>query len=473
MIKDSRGVTIMLVLVFMGVFGFLVSTLSSYVFVQAQLSRAKEAREQAFNVAEAGLEYYRWFLAHNPNDVTNGTGGDGPFEYEVPDPEGGVLGTAEITVTGSVACGALQAIDISSEGSADADPNFKRTVTARYARSSVAEYAYIINSNVWAGADRVITGPYHSNGGIRMDGTHNSIVSSSVEDWLCTASFGCSPDATKDGVFGAENSTPALWQFPVPQIDFAGIAVDLAALKEYGQDNGIYFQGAAGRSGRKGYLLDFQSNGTVTVYKVKNTSYAYSIHIDDISGGWYQDYDTITSTSLMGNYVIPEDCPVIFVADKTWIQGTVKGKVTVAAADLLGGSYDADVIINGNIDYTTDDGSDGLTVIAEESVRIPLVIPEDLSIKGIFIAQGGYYGRNLYPCSYAPYDQRGTLTLQGTIVSNERVGTQWGYSMSGCGSTWSGFEERIGTYDRLLATDPPAFTPFVSEDAHFTTWRED
>lgn len=70
----ERGITVMLVLVFMGVFGLGVATLASYIFTQANVSRAKLAREQAFSISEAGLEYYRWFLAHNPNNLTNGTG---------------------------------------------------------------------------------------------------------------------------------------------------------------------------------------------------------------------------------------------------------------------------------------------------------------------------------------------------------------------------------------------------------------
>lgn len=98
----------------------------------------------------------------------------------------------------------------------------------------------------------------------------------------------------------------------------------------------------------------------------------------------------------------------------------------MVAADLLGGNHSADIVIQGNINYTTHDGSDGFVAIAEESVRMPLIVPDNLSIRGIYIAQNGYYGRNLYPCNYAPYDKRNSMTLVGTIVSNERVGTKWG-----------------------------------------------
>ena len=461
----------MLVLVFMGIFGLMMSTVVSYVLTQAKVGRAKSAQEQAFHIAEAGLEYYRWFLEHNPGDLTNGTGESGPFEYDVEDPEGGTLGTALLSIEGNNACGVLQSIDITSEGTSDADSRFSRTLSARYARPSVAEYAFIINSNVWAGSDRVISGPYHSNGGIRMDGTSNSTVTSSVEDWLCTSSFGCDPSETQPGVFGA-GEDPLLWEYPVSQINFAGIAVDLENIKELAQTQGLYFEGVSGQSDRRGYHMIFNTDGTLNAYQVTNTSLAWSIHIDDTSQ-WNQDYHTIESENFLGTYVIPADCPVVFVEDKVWIEGEVSGKITFASADLLGGSFDTDVIINGNISYVGGAGEDGLTVVAENSVLIPPEVPDDLSIRGIFIAQSGYFGRNLYPCWYSPYDQRNSLTTNGTIVSNERLVTKWNYSGAGCGTTWSGFDTRVNSYDRLLATDPPPFTPIAESDYEFVVWREE
>lgn len=470
--RGNRGVTVILVLVFMGVFTIIMGTVASYTLTQSKVARAKLAQEEAFAIAEAGLEYYRWFLAHNPGDLQNGTGAAGPYMYTVDDPEGDTLGTATLSISGNEACGETQQIDITSEGVSNTDPQFSRTLSSRYARPSVAQFSYIINGNVWVGGDRTISGPYHSNGGIRMDGTSNADVTSSVADWLCTSSFGCSPDQTVDGVWGS-GVDPALWDYPVPQVDFAGIVVDMTELKDHALADGLHFTGAAGRSGRKGYRLNFLADGTVDVYRVINTSYNWSIHVDDINGGWKQDYHTITQENFIDNYTIPDGCPVIFVEDKIWIEGTVKGKITVASADFLGSSFETDVIINDSIDYAGPEGDDGLTVIAENSILIPPEVPTDMSLRGIFVAQGGYFGRNLYACWDAPYDKRNTLTINGTIVSNERVGTKWTYSTSGCSNEWSGFETRINAYDRLLATDPPAFTPAASENHTFTTWREE
>lgn len=467
--KQERGVTVILVIVFMGIFVMILGGLSGYVFTESRAGRATYSREKAFQSAEAGLEYYRWFLAHNPGNLTNGTGGAGPYVQSVKNAEGATVGNYSLTVTGAMSCGQLQAVTITSVGSATADPQFKRTLEARYAKPSVAEFSYIINDSVWAGADRQITGPYHVNGGIRMDGTNNSTVSSSVSTWTCTSSFGCSPNQTKPGVWGAGTGS-ALWVYPVPQVDFNGIATNFATLKSLAQSQGVYLA-SVGTSDQVGYHIILRSNNTIDVWQVQNTSSAQSIHVDNLST-WQNDYDTITRETWKGTYTVPSGCPIVYAEAKVWLEGVVGQKLTLIAAH-TSTSYAPDIVLNNNITYTTADGSVGLTAIAEQSVRIPLQVPNDMSVRGIFIAQTGYYGRNLYPCWYAPYDIRNSLNVIGTVVSNERVGTQWTYSASGCSSgSTSGFLTRVDSYDKVLAQNPPPFTPVASPDSKFVVWKE-
>lgn len=475
-----RGAIVVLVLVFMGVFALIMGTITSYVLEQGTYGRAIHAREQAVHIAEAGIEYYRWFLAHNPQILVDGSGLVSPYVYTIDDPEGGTMGSATITATANLQCGAVQWIDIASRGTSNADPGFPRTLLARYMRFSVAEYSYLLNGNVWAGADRQILGPYHSNGGIRMDGTNNSDVTSSVSTWTCDSSFGCNPTQSKPGVFGA-GSGSSLWSYPVSTINFAGIASDFPGLKTKATSYGIMLnptsvqvmgvqQGGSfssvGGSDQRGFHLIFNSNGTVTVYRVTGTSAAQSMHVDNI-GTWQWDYHTITSETLIGTYSLPANCSLIYSQAKTWVNGVVGGKVTIIAADA--GGFNPDLILNGNISYATIDGSAGLTAVAERSVLIPLVVPDTMSIRGIYIAQAGYFGRNLYTCTYAPYDRRTSLTINGTIVSNLRVGTKWGYGW--CSGT-SGFLSRTDSYDRLLAFSPPSFTPTALVDYKISLWRE-
>jgi len=174
------------------------------------------------------------------------------------------------------------------------------------------------------------------------------------------------------------------------------------------------------------------------------------------------------------NYTIPSECSVIFVEDRLWLEGTVKGKVTIAAADVTQPNYDPDIILVGNIDYTALDGSDGLTVLAENSIVLSPHSPDNMSLNGIFIAQKGYFGRNLYPCWYSSDDHKSTLTMNGSIVSNGRVGTKWGYTVwPWCINEWSGYNTRSNSYDRKLATDPPPLTPYVDDEYEFIEWKEE
>src|SRR3989344_245373 len=195
-----RGFMMLLGIVFSAVFLTILGGLSSFILTENRLQDLKRAQSEALAVAEGGLEYYRWYLAHNPGDLTHGTGEAGPYDIEIPDPEGGVAGTASLSIDGNVSCGITTSIDIASTGTSARDASASRTVVGRYALPTVAQFSYVLNSSVWAGGDRIINGPYHSNGGVRMDGTANAPATSSVSTWVCDDSYGWGVDGeTKAG----------------------------------------------------------------------------------------------------------------------------------------------------------------------------------------------------------------------------------------------------------------------------------
>lgn len=467
-----RGYFTVLVLVFSGVFFMLLSALSGYIFVEKRLELAKENRAKAFQIAEAGLEYYRWHLAHWPNDLQNGTGQPGPYVHTVQDPEGGVVGTFSLEIDGGEYCGKTNTVDITSTAWTEADPTYKRVLVARYTKPTVAKYSTITNSNVWVGSDRVISGPYHSNGGIRMDGTHNADVTSGVTTWSCTSSFGCSPTSNQNGVFGSGGPTN-LWRYPVPTVDFNGLTVDLVALKGHATSSGIY----VGPSGSYGWRVTLRADGQMELRKVVGAPLYWGYSIEN---GWVQERVVMSNVQNETTTIILPECPVIFVEDNIWLDGVVSGKVVVAAADVTQSSVDRSVIINGNITKATSDA--GLTVIGEKDVLVGLQVPDVMTISGIFIAQKGKFGRNHYcendcsstsgnqglPGSLDPYVKRASLTLNGTVVSNGRVGTKWT-----SGSSYiSGFANRYDNFDRLLSESPPPFTPAISDDYEFVRWSD-
>jgi len=465
--RSERGVTVMLVLAFVGIFGLVLGTIASYSLMQSKYGRALYAREQALHIAEAGLEYYRWFLAHNPSILVDGAGLVSPYDYTVDDPEGGELGETEVTATASLQCNSVQWIDIVSRGKSNADIRFPRTLSARYMLPSVAEYSYLLNSNVWAGSDRNIRGQYHSNGGIRMDATHNSDVTSAVATWNCTSGYNCNPpQSNAPGVVG-DGSNPALWTYPVPNINFAVIGVNFTDLRDKAQNQGgIYYGPASGSVNNRGYHFLFNADGTVTIRRVTSTV-GHSSYSSQYN--WGTEYSTIQNETLLGTYTIPSSCSLIFVEDRVWVEGTVSGKVTIVAATPDNSSTSPDAYLRDDVLYASNDGSDGLTIIAERNVLIPLVVPTVMEIHGVFVAQSGHYGRDYFSTSYLPsqYDQyvtRDQLTTVGTVVSNGRTGTAW--------SNGTGFQQRYDYYDQLLAFSPPPFTPTASTDYGFVLWRE-
>jgi hypothetical protein len=470
------GYLLVMVMVFGSIFFLITSSFFGYVVSQSDVINQKVELQRSIDIAEAGLNYYKWYLAHYPGDTTDGTGTAGPYVHTYYDPEGAAIGEFSLEVASSTYCGDISSIEVSSTGHTYSDPTVARTITARYARPNVAEYAYIINSSVWAGSDRIIVGPYHTNGGVRMDGTNFSTVSSQQTSWTCDGGFGCSPSGTRDGVFTTTaNANTSLFSFPSAPINFTGLIIDLAQMQDRAQNSGgLYFA----PSGSQGYRLHFNSGGTVTVYRVTGvTSYwGYTT-----ANNWQTENHVIATTALVGTYSIPNTCPLIFVQDKVWLEGEVNQKVTIAAADLGSAAINPRIILNDSITYTSASTS-GLLAIAEEDVLVGVNVPTDMTLNGIFIAQNGRFGRNRYcascndggnkglPTALDPYVFRNSLTVNGTIVSNGREGTKW--TNSG-GVATSGFLNRYNSYDRNLVSSPPPLVPKTSDVFVVTDWKDE
>lgn len=461
--RKNSGVIVMLVLVFGSVFLILFSGLSGFILSQHKQSLEKASWNQALEIAEAGVNYYRWHLAHAPQDLQDGTGLPGPYEHDYFDPEAGAVGKFSLEISGDVQCGLTSGIKIASTGWTDKFPNVKRKIATKYVKPTIADYSYLINDNVWVGADHEISGPYHSNGGIRFDGANNSLVSSAKEKWNCTSSFGCNPAQEKPGIFGS-GSNSDLWRFPVPPFDFDGVTIDLANIKNLAKaGQGLYF----GPSGAKGYHLYLNDNRTADVYRINslNRVWAYSLEEE-----WHWEYSVIAGESFLGNYSIPEGCGLIFFEDNLWVSSSaraslVKGKMTIVAADLINPNGKADIWLGGSIQYTVKDGSDGLVLIAQRNNLIVSNSPDNMFLDGVYVAQKGKFGRNHYAGSDMKKDK---LVIYGSVVSNGRVGTKWTCSGIFC----SGYNERESSFDSKMSLSPPPFLPATSEEHEFKEWEE-
>jgi len=538
--KRQKGIIIPLTLIFGTIFLILLIGLLSFILLQLRFSRQKSAWEDSLHIAEAGINYYWYILNHTPSgqnpEIQDGkdwcckVGGteyassspqcqqngfivcgtcDGEpcYEHSYIDPETNQeIGKFRLKIEAKKICGRILGVYVTSVGFTNKYPDLKRKLQAKFAATSIAEYSYLLNSAVWAGSDREIFGKYHSNGGIRMDGTHNSLVTSAQSSWVCTSAFGChswncpegcTPSGANclcDGVMGG-GGPKDLWKFPVPSFDFSGITHDLSQMKTLAQTLGLYYPPSTTIDpSARGYHLVFNGDGSFDLFVITDLQGVYACDQDgdgSCEGGsdWYWSYEKISNEYLpaegvyggynlkFNNVTTTEDCGLIFIEDDLWIDGVVKGKKTIAAANLETPGVDPTVFLNDNLDYTTLDGSDSLAVIAEKDVLLPCHTPDTMVARGVFVAQLGNFGRRFYIdpdvywwyCWWHPSEccddgLRTHLTIYGSIVSNGRVGTRWG--------SVSGYMERDNYFDSKLAKDPPPLLPYVSETLEIISFQE-
>ncbi len=476
----QTGSVTLLVLIFGGIFLAVLTSLSGYLLAQNRLQDTTRIRAEAFSVAEAGLEYYRWHLAHFPTDLQNGTGHAGPYPISL-----SPVGTSTLSIIPNTSCGQTISINISSTGTATEDPSFPATLVARYAQPSVASYDVITNNAMWFGSDEIINGPVHSNNGIHEDGPNNAPVTSSVSTWTCPPSLGCSGE-TENGVFGT-GTNPNLWDFPVPSLDFQGIATDFNTDKSIAQTYGIYLprystgNQAQSTAYHKGYHLVFNApslaypNGSVTVTKVNPQKVSNVFFFDTRKYG--TEYSILAGETNAQTYAIPSGCGLIFVEDNAWIEGVIPTKVTVVVANVSDTGVAPDAFIPGNITYASSDGSAGFALLSEHDILITPNSPQNLSLSGIFVAQTGSFGRNGYwdstnPSCNGTYEPRGAFSIHGTIVASLGQNETWLLGQP-CGTQPNaGYQTTVNSPDQTLATDPPAFTPTLSKDYRFVTWQQ-
>ncbi len=487
MVNLKHGATLITILVFGSVFIMLIVALVSTVVIQQRVVENNEVEREALSIAEAGLNYYRWFLEHNPGDFENGTGQPGPYIIAYNDASNNPVGEYEINVTSQTECGITSSINLTSTGRSNRDTGIERTVTASYAKPPVSNYTFIVNDNSWIPEGTSIEGRYHANGGIHMEGSTDSTISSTQSTWTCTESTGCDPAVNNAvGVFGS-GSNSQLWNYPVPPLDFAGLTLDLNELKTaalaYDSASEPTYYGPSGNN-KKGYSLEFLADGRVEVYKVQSTQSYWSYNDRE---GWVNRREaTANGNQYIGVFELPDDCSVVFFEDDIWISGTVKNKLTIIAADLIDPNKQANIYITDDIDYESGGGFvDGVTILAQGSIYIPLEVPDVLNLKGVFVAQNGSFVRNYYTSSNSPqfggikkykvpggkssYITRSALNITGTVVSNGTPNFRWN---NGSGNNESGFNMSTFRYDRQQAINPPPLTPSLDGNFKFIDWRD-
>ncbi len=467
-ISRNKGIMLIQVLIFGAVAALIIGAIVSWAGNSLRDARYTAEREQAFYIAEAGIEYYRWHLAHAQLDFQDGTGAPGPYVHNYYDTSGNLLGTFSLNITAPLAGSTI--VTIRSTGSVVSNPALSRVIEARLAIPSLAKYAFVANTDMRFGAGTEVFGALHSNSGVRFDGLAHNIVTSAVATYD-------DPDHSGANEFGVHTHTPvdplppaavpnvpavfeAGRQFPVPAVNFNGFTADLAIMKTDAQLGGRYLA----PSGDDGYQVILRTNDTMDVYRVnslRNPPGGCSNTAGQTDWGTW----SVNNRTFIANYPIPAN-GILFVEDDVWVEGQINtARITIAAAKFPESAIDLKhITVNNDLRYTNYDSTDVISLVAQGNVNVGLYSEDNLQIDAALLAKSGRVGRHYYASNCSANYIRTTLTLFGMIATNQRYG--FAYTDN------TGYTNRTITYDANLLYSPPPSFPLSSDQYTTISWRE-
>lgn len=460
----------------------MIGALISWASVNIKAGRVGLYREQALQIAEAGIDYYRWHLAHDATDYQDGTGAPGPYVHDFYDKDGVLIGSFTLEITPPATGFTL--VKIKSTGRVLVDPTVSRSIMVQLAIPSFAKYAVVANDNMRFGEGTEVFGPIHSNGGIRFDGVAHNVITSARDqyddpDHTGGNEFGVHTHVNAPPSSGVNNSFRPLEAppntvqnrvdvfeagriFPTPAVDFVGLTTNLAQIKTDAQASGRYISS----SGAQGYRILFKTDDTFDLYRVNNlTSAPNGCSSSQTGWGTWSIRTTGGSQTFIANYPIPAN-GLIFVEDDLWVEGQINtARVTVAVGKFPDNpSTRPSITVNNNLLYTNYDGQDVLSLISQDNINVGLSSANTLRIDAALIAQNGRVGRYYYSSNCGTGYTRSSITLYGMIGSNIRYGFAY--------TDGTGYQSRDIIYDANLLYGPPPSFPLTTDQYQIVSWEE-
>ena len=83
--KKQNGAILIYLLVIIFVFSVMMLGVITALTYKMKVLGTSIGREQSLQVAEAGINYYQWHLAHYPSDYKDGTTNSGPYIHNYVD----------------------------------------------------------------------------------------------------------------------------------------------------------------------------------------------------------------------------------------------------------------------------------------------------------------------------------------------------------------------------------------------------
>lgn len=448
-----------------------VALMTGFIFLAIsflQLSVRGLNKTQAFTIAEAGIEYYRWHLAHAPQDFSDGGGGSGPFVHTYYDKSGNAIGTFSLSITAPASGSTV--VTVRSTGATFADTSLEKIIEVKFAIPSFAKYAIAANDNMRFGSGTDVFGEIISNGGIRFDGVAHNLVKSAQTSYDDPDHSGSNEFGVHTHVNPVDPLPPAVVptrsdvflagrSFPVPALDFAGMTQDLNTIRSLASSSGVY----ATSSGASGFDLLLNASGTYSLYKVTSLLAVPKHCSDSGQAGW--GTWSINSETLIKSGAIPAN-GLFFFEDHVWVRGKINGsRVTVASGRFPdNASTRTSITVNQDLLYTNYDGRDVIALIAQNNINTGMASADTIRIDAALIAQNGRVGRYYYESDCSPYDHRDTLTSYGMIATNQRYGFAY--------TDGTGYETRNLVYDSNLLYGPPPSFPLTTSQYSQISWQE-
>ena len=406
-------------------------------------ARIHNSKITSMAIAEAGINYYMWHLSHDPSDYCDGMtcpaeSPYGPFTHDYKSDYGDTLGTYDLFITPPDEGGST--VVVKSVGKVDGE-NPTRTIVAELGIPSFTKFTLMVNgSQLWVGDGEKITGTVHVNGsGMYNEGEITDDASSTEVEY--NGWFGLQPGVAGPGIFGGAKL------YPVPQVDFNQVDVDILTLRNNARDlgEGDYYAS----SGRRGYHIVLNTDN-YDVYVVRRYN----------SYGHY-----ITRENFQGNYSYPSE-GIIFFEDNLWIEGKISDQqITLIAADPEANqSQMKRMVVTNPIEYTYYDGTDKIGMITQTDILLARNAPHDMEIDAAMIAKEGEVKINYYPGEI-----KGNIRVWGSIAHT--TGLVWTYATTG-GTILSGYATTETVMDTNNVINPPPQFPTTGAYS-ILSWREE
>jgi hypothetical protein len=432
--KNRKGAVLVLTLVLVTVISIIFMSLTQYVTSQIKFSLHTARMEETFNIAEAGIHFYRWYISHNidgltPAQVEAFWENTSPYPYGVDVPyeadfEG--IGKYKIEVTPPES--GSTSIVVKSTGWTYKDTGLTRTIQVRLRRPAWCEYVIFSNSNLEIADGTETFGKVHSNGGIRFQGVANNLVSSAVP----TYSYG---GVTKDGVWtswaGEYNTTMSNNVFlggksiGIGEEDFDSVLISFNQMFTEAQT--LNFDWGEESQGHqivlKGDVFDiFKLTGAAvnadgTVKDSKKHEVALNVPLPNIA--------------------------VIYVGKNIWVEGTLGNGKRLTIATIHSSANKGNIYLYKDIRYANYTSNTILGLAAEGNVEIVKGSSNNLHIDAVLLAQEGSVQRT-------DTTAKNQLEIYGAIVVNQNYG-------------FLGYNDVTLTFDNSLLYYPPPFFPTRNE----------